>query len=165
MILLEILGHLTLWTVLILSLLVIPVGLPGTFAIVLTAFIFGWITDFINLTGGTILTLLVCAIIAEALEFFIGAATAGKYGGSKYGMAGAMIGGFLGAIWMTPVFPVLGTLLGAFGGATVFEYGYTKNWDASIKVGVGAFWGTLGGKLTKVAFGTAMLVMIGAAVY
>ncbi len=169
MILLEVLGHLTFWTVLIVSLLAIPVGLPGTFVIVLSAFIFGWITSFVSLTGGTIFTLLICAIIAEATEFFIGAATANKYGGSRYGMTGAIIGGFLGAIWMTPIFPILGTLLGAFagafGGATLFEYSHTKDWDASIKVGVGAFLGTLGGKLTKVAFGTGMLVMIGFAIY
>ncbi len=169
MIVLEILGHLLFWIIMVGSVLVIPVGVPGTFIIVANALVFAWLTGFAELTWGTVGLLLLVALVVEAFEFFIGAAAAGKYGGSRRAMAGAVLGGFVGAIWATPILPLVGTLVGAFAGAfagaAVFEYSSSKDLDKSLRVGFGAFLGAIGGKLTKVAAATAMVVMVGFSVY
>ena len=75
-------------------------------------------------------------------------------------MIGAMIGGFVGAIWATAILPLIGTLfgafIGAFVGAAVFEYFNSNDLDKSVKAGFGAFLGSLGGKLTKLAVAVAL---------
>ena len=169
MIILEIFGHILFWIVMLVGIAVIPFGIPGTFVIVANALVFAWLTDFSEVTWKFVGLLLLIALAVEVLEFFIGAATAGKYGASKLGMLGAIVGGFLGAIWGSGIVPLLGTLLGAFAGAfagaTLFEYINTKDFEKSLRVGFGAFLGTVGGKLTKIAVAVAMVVMVGFQVF
>ncbi|MFQ5649474.1 MAG: DUF456 family protein [bacterium] len=169
MIVLEVLGHILFWLVMVTSILIIPIGIPGTFIIVCNALVYGWLTGFAQVTWGMLGVLLFIALAAEGLEFFIGAAAAGKYGGSRTAMFGAILGGIFGAIWGTSLLPLIGTLVGAFAGAfagaAVFEYSVTKDWDKALRVGFGAFLGTLGGKVTKIAAATAMVVMVGVRVY
>jgi len=80
-------------------------------------------------------------------------------------MFGAIVGGFVGAVWATPLFPFIGTIIGAFvgafAGASLFEYLGTKDLQKSLRVGFGAFLGSLGGKLTKMATAIAMAVLVG----
>ncbi len=165
MIVLEILGVLLFWIVMLAAILSIPFGIPGTFIILANALVYAWLTDFGEITWGFLGLLLLITIGAEVLEFFLGAATAAKYGASRFGMIGAMIGGFVGAIWATSILPLIGTLfgafIGAFVGAALFEYFDSKDLDKSVKAGFGAFLGSLGGKLTKLAVAVAMTVMIG----
>jgi len=169
MIILEILGHILFWFVMLAGIVIIPFGIPGTFVIVGNALVFAWLTNFSEVTWKFLGLLLLIAVAVEVLEFFIGAATAGKYGASRLGMLGAIVGGFLGAIWGTGIVPLLGTLLGAFAGAfagaTLFEYINTKDFEKSVQVGFGAFLGTVGGKLTKIAVAVAMVVMVGFQVF
>lgn len=169
MILLELLGHIVFWIVMLGGIIIIPFGIPGTFVIVGNAFIYAWLTDFSEVTWKFLGILLLIAVAVEVLEFFIGAATAGKYGASKLGMVGAIVGGFLGAVWGTSIVPLVGTLLGAFlgafAGAGLFEYLGTKDLEKSLRVGFGAFLGTVGGKLTKIAVAVAMVVMVGFQVF
>ncbi|MFQ5675274.1 MAG: DUF456 family protein [bacterium] len=152
-----------------LGVVIIPFGIPGTFVIVANAFIYGWLTEFSEVTWKFLGLLFLIALAVEVLEFFVGAATAGKFGASKLGMFGAIVGGFLGAIWGTGVVPLLGTLLGAFlgafAGAALFEYIGTKDLEKSLRVGFGAFLGAVGGKLTKIATAVAMVVMVGFQVF
>ncbi len=169
MIFFEILGQITFWLVMLLGILVIPIGIPGTFIMVVDCLIYGWLTSFSEMTAGLLAVLFVIAVMTEAIEFFIGAATAGKYGASRQGMFGAIIGGFVGAIWMTPIMPIVGTIIGAFAGAfagaTLLEYAQTRDKEKALRVGFGAFLGTLGGKLTKIAAATAMAVIVGIRIY
>ncbi len=164
MIVLEVLGQIVFWLTMLVGIIVIPFGLPGTFIIVLNTMAYGWITGFVEVGWQVVGLLFVIAVLAEVLEFVVGAASAARYGASRPGMAGALVGGFLGAILGTPVFPVLGTLLGAFAGAFVgsaaVEFFVSKDMEKSLRVGFGAFLGVLGGRLTKIAAGAAMVVMV-----
>lgn len=166
---LEILGHIFFWLVMLAGIFIIPFGAPGTFLIALNALVYGWLNDFQGVTWKIIGILFLIAVLLEVLEFFIGAATAGRYGASRLGMFGAIAGGFLGAIWGTGIVPLVGTLVGAFGGAFIgaalFEYLSSKDFDKSIRVGFGAFLGTVGGKLTKIAAAVAMVVMVGFSIF
>jgi uncharacterized protein YqgC (DUF456 family) len=169
MLALEIFGNVIFWLSLIAGLFIIPVGLPGTFLILGSAFVYALITGFYPLSWTVLAALLLIAVAAEIVEFFLGAAAARRFGGSKAAVAGAILGGIAGAIWATPLFPVLGTVAGAFvgcfAGATMFEYLSSHDFQKSMRVGTGAFLGALGGRLTKVAAGCAMVVMIGYHIY
>lgn len=64
-----------------------------------------------------VIILAVVAGVAEALEFFLQARYAGKYGASTRGNVGGIIGAIAGAIFGAPFFLGLGALFGALGGA------------------------------------------------
>ncbi len=127
------------------------------------------VTHFAHITRGFLAALLLISIAVEAVEFFIGAAATGKFGGSRQAMFGAIVGGFLGAVWATSILPLVGTLFGAFAGAFAgaasFEYLGSRDMEKSLRVGFGAFLGTLGGKLTKIAAAIAMVVMVGVKIW
>lgn len=165
MVLVEIVGYIFFWLIMLAGIIVIPFGIPGTFVIIGNALVYGLITDFAEVTWKFLGVLLVIAVLAEAIEFVLGAAAAGKYGGSRLGMTGAIVGGFLGAVWGTPIVPPIGIIFGAFAGAFVgaalLEYFQSKDLQKSLRVGYGAFLGTLGGKLTKIVAAIAMVVMVG----
>ena len=74
MIILEILGHILFWIVMLAGIAVIPFGIPGTFVIVANALVFAWLTDFSEVTWNFLGLLLLIAVAVEVLEFFIGAA-------------------------------------------------------------------------------------------
>jgi uncharacterized protein len=143
---------------------IIPFGLPGTFIIVIDAFIFAWLTDFQPITWDFLGILLGLSIVVELLEFFLGAAAAKKYGSSKWGMWGAIIGGFLGAVFATPIAPILGTIfgafIGAFLGAFVFEYIKYTDTQKALRSGWGAFLGAVTGRFLKLFVAIVMVVMI-----
>ena len=98
----------------VIGIVIIPFGLPGTFVIVVDAFIFALLTDFQSITWNFLAVLLGLSLLVELIEFFLSAAAAKKYGSSKWGMWGAIIGGFFGAVWATPISPIFGTIFGAF---------------------------------------------------
>ena len=169
MIVLEILGQLFFWLVMLAAIAVIPMGIPGTFIIVANSLVYALLTDFAEVSVGILGILLAIAVLAEVAEFYLGAATAGKYGASRQGMIGAIVGGIVGAIWLTAFFPLVGTIagafVGAFAGATLFEYLNTRDWEKSVRVGIGAFLGSVGGKLTKIAAATGMVVLVGVRIF
>lgn len=169
MVFVEIVGQIFFWLIMVASIIVIPFGIPGTFVILGNTLVYAWITDFVGVTWKFLGVLLVIAILAEAIEFVFGAAAAGKYGGSKLGMTGAIVGGFFGAVWGTPIIPpigiIFGAFVGAFVGAALFDYVQSKDLQKSLRVGYGAFLGTLGGKLTKIVAAIAMAVMVGFRIY
>lgn len=155
--------HILFWLVLILSVFVVPLGLPGTFIIVATVFIHGFFTDFVPFSGSLILVLLTIAVAGEIIEFF-GAASAKKFGGSKNSMWGAIIGGFIGAIIGSALVPVIGTVIGVFAGAFIgaasLEYLSTHDSSKAVRVGFGAFLGTLGGRFSKLTLAVIMVVIV-----
>src|SRR6185503_18261826 len=84
-------------------------------------------------------------------------------GGRKRGMIGAIVGGFLGAIFLSIipipiVSQIVGACLGAFIGAALMEY-TDKDIQHSMRVGVGAAKGRLWGILSKLLFGCLMLIV------
>jgi len=139
-----------------LGLLLIVFSLPGNW-IIAAAGLFG---PALGLGWAPLGILLAAAAVAEALEFVVGAGFTRKAGGSKASMWGTILGGIVGAILLTPFFPVpilgtlLGAALGAAGGAVGFELMFAKQEaDRLLSIGIGAFFGTLFGKGLKLAIG------------
>jgi len=166
---LEIFGMIVFWIILIAGVVIIPFGIAGTFIIVADALVYGLLTGFEHYSLGFVGILLGIALFMELLEELFSGFLARKFGGSKWAMVGAIVGGLLGAIIGTPITPVLGTLLGgfigSFSGALIVEWLQTSDFTHAFRVGMGAFFGALGGKLTKIVVAIVMVVLIGIRVF
>lgn len=144
------------------SLFIIPLGLPGTWVMlaagvgysILVPNSIGWIT----LVGVTAI-----AVIAEIFEFTLAGQYARKYGGSRRASWGAIIGGTVGAIVGVPV-PIIGSIIGAFVGAflgaLVFEYSGGSGAQVSTRVAWGALIGRAVAAAMKVGAGIAITVWL-----
>jgi uncharacterized protein YqgC (DUF456 family) len=83
--------------------------------------------------------------VVTALDYVLPLITAKKYGASKYGVWGAVLGMLLGAIF----FPPFGLLIGAFLGAVGFELIFNEETRQSMKAGLGVFMGIILGIFVK----------------
>ena len=99
------------------SLFVVPLGLPGTFIMVAIAILANYVAA-AGIGWFAIGLGLILAVIAEVLEWTMSARFARKYGGSKRAGWGAIIGGLIGAFAGVPI-PIIGSMIGAFAGAFV----------------------------------------------
>ncbi len=142
---------------------IIPFGLPGNWLIAAC----GLAGPYLDLGWTPFFVLLGMAAGAEILEFVITLGYAKRSGASKAGAWGALLGSILGAIFFTGLIPIpiVGTLLGAafgaFVGAAGFEIMFSSRRGADgIRVGWGAFFGTLIGKTLKVGLGAGQCVLL-----
>lgn len=124
------------------GLVMIVLALPGIWLMVLAAGLCWWWQPEI-ITVKAVITLAVIGIVSEAIDIIASAAGAKKFGGSKRGAVGAIVGTMIGAILGTPVFPVVGTILGgilgAGAGALMVERSIVQmSWTDSMKSGSGA---------------------------
>ncbi|MBC8328071.1 MAG: DUF456 domain-containing protein [Planctomycetes bacterium] len=136
------------------SLALIPFGLPGNVVVALLALLgpvlgMPW-QDFWIIAGA--------ALVAEAVEFLASLGLAKKTGASRIGLWGAFFGGIVGAVALTPLVPPFGTLLGgaagSFAGAALFEFQIAQRRSGeSVRVGLGAFFGALIGRMLKIWLG------------
>jgi uncharacterized protein YqgC (DUF456 family) len=106
-------------------------------------------------------------VLAEIVELVASAFGAAKAGGSKKASLASVMGALVGALvgtFLIPV-PVLGTILGAAGGAglaallTERHLG-EKTWKAAGKVGAGAAAGRLVATLAKVGFAVVIATIL-----
>ena len=149
--------------VLLLSLVMIPFGMPGTLVMFGAALCYkllvpqggiGWLT--VGIVG-------VMMAIAELLEWSLSARFARRYGGSRRASWGAVIGGMVGAFAGVPI-PIVGSIVGAFAGAfvgaLVFEMSAGSGGGTATKVAWGALIGRVVAAAIKVAIGLVMAVWI-----
>lgn len=84
-------------------------------------------------------------IVVTGLDYIIPAAGAKKFGASRYGFWGAVIGMIIGIIYVPP----FGLIIGAFIGAFVGELLIGKQSYDALKAGWGVFMGVMLGILLK----------------
>ena len=144
---------------LIAGLLMVPLGLPGTWLQVVALGAYAWTHGW---RGGWafVVAALALAAIAEVVEFAMGGRFARKYGGSRRAGWGAILGGLVGAFVGIPV-PIIGSVIGAFigafAGAALLELTKNPEMRGAVRVGWGAFLGRLAATVMK----AAVAVMIG----
>lgn len=148
------------------------VGLPGNWLLLLcTAGFAWWKWEEAVIHVGTLIALLVLALLGELAEFLLGAAGAARSGASRRGaigaILGALVGGLLGTV-LIPI-PILGSIFGACGGAFIgamlLELSGGKQARHAARVGQGAAWGRLWGTLVKLSIGLVMWLTATAALF
>ena len=146
-------------------------GMPGIWLMVLLAAVVEWMQPGEYMFGQAALYVSAgLALLAEILEFLMGATGARQAGGSKRGAALAIVGGIVGAILGTalPV-PVLGTLIGAcagaFAGSLLGDRLAGRPMEQSVQAGRGAAIGRFWGTTAKMIIGAVVLVVLAVAAY
>ena len=141
------------------------VTLPGTWLMCAALAGYAVLTRAHHLmTWKPIALLLVLATAAEIIDTVGSGAGAKKAGASKLAMFGAVVGGIIGAIFLSfiPPFP-LGTIAGACGGcfvgAAAIELLVRKDVGQSLRVGFYAARGRLMGIISKIALALVMMVV------
>jgi uncharacterized protein YqgC (DUF456 family) len=148
---------------LILSTAVMLTGLAGVFLPVLPgvplvfagAFIYAWSTNFQVITIGNLIFFAVLTAIASAVDYIGGLITARKYGASKYGLIGGVLGGVLGLV----AFSIPGLIIGQLAGVILGELYFGKHIKASFTSGFAMFVGYILGSTIKVFFAGLIVIV------
>ena len=102
----------------------------------------------------TLVVLGVLLILSQVAEYASGAMGTRGFGGSRWGAAGALVGG-IGGIFFAPFGLLLGPLIGAF----LLEWqGAKKDVKPATVSGVGSVVGTLAGLMIKLVIAVVMVV-------
>jgi hypothetical protein len=128
--------------------------LPGNILIFAGALVYGIFTEFEEVTLWVVAVLAGISLGAQVLDYVAGAYGAKRFGASKYGIWGAVIGGILGFI----ILNIAGLIVGVFMGAIVPEVLSGQTPKGALRIGWGSLLGFLGGTLMKFILG---LVAIG----
>lgn len=157
-------------------------ALPGNWVIVGLTALFAWLIHDAQGAGVswyTVGALGALAALGELVEFAAGAAGAARSGGSRRGMALAILGTLVGSIagvavspFLVPI-PLLGTViaaigggaLGAFAGAYLGESWKGRTDDQRLAVSKAAFVGRLLGTVGKLWVGAVMVVVAAASAF
>ena len=152
--------HVILWIVVIAFFLIGLVGtilptLPGNLLIFAGALVYGIFTEFEEITFWVLAALAGISIGAQVLDYAAEAYGAKRFGGTKHGIWGAIVGGIVGLMTLN----IGGLVLGLFLGAVIPEIILGgRSPKGALRIGWGSLLGFLGGTLMKFILG---LVMIG----
>lgn len=138
-------------------------GLPGNFIILADSALYGWYGGFREITLKVVIALFLLAILGEIVEFVFGVLGAKKHRASKVAIGGSIAGGIVGAVCGAPflfgIGSIVGAFVGAFAGAFFLEFFRGKGFDQAIESGRGAFFGRVGGTITKGVIGVVMITI------
>jgi uncharacterized protein YqgC (DUF456 family) len=147
----------------VLAVLMIPVGLPGTFVQVGAALALTLLTDGARLGWTWVVVFFGLALVGEAIEFVSGQWGARRFGGSRHAAWGALIGGLVGAIVGGIPVPIIGSVIasfiGTFVGALAGEMYGRRAASLDLRVGIGAIVGRVIGVATKLSIAFFMLIV------
>jgi len=143
----------------VLGLVMIPFGFPGTLVMFAAALCYYLLVPGGGIGLATVIGVGVLMVVAEGLEWVLTARFTKKYGGSRRAGWGAVIGGMVGAFLGVPL-PVVGSIVGAFVGAFIgaFVFEYTRGTGHGTATRVA--WGALIGRVTAAAIKVAIGLMI-----
>ena len=142
------------------GLLLVPLGLPGTWLQVAAIGAFAYYTRW-GAAGWTVFGIaLLLAIVAEVIEFMLGGRFARKYGGSRRAGWGAILGGLIGAFVGIPI-PIIGSVIGAFIGAFVGAAALEMTTNPEMRGALRVGWGAFLGRVAAAAMKSAVSVLIG----
>lgn len=163
----------------LLCVLLVVAGLPGTWLLIAAAIAIDCL-DWLWLPPGspltfhplTIIAAVLVGLVGEALEFALSAAGAKRFGATKRGMLGAVIGGVVGALAGTALIwiPIVGTFIGALAGTAAGAIiGETsdgkKTMREAAQPAIGAVIGRVLGTLAKLPIAVIVLAILAVAVF
>lgn len=129
--------------------------LPGHLLIFIAAAAHWWMLGAdAGVEWWTLVVLALLLVASQVVEYLSGAVGTRWFGGSRWGAAGAILGGLVG-IFFAPFGLLLGPLLGAFLCEWIFAKKEIKPATVS---GVGSVVGTVGGMIFKLIIALLMVV-------
>jgi len=138
------------------SLLLLPLGLPGIW--IMVAVLLGPVVAG-TVSWATWAILVALAGAAELGEWVLVGRMSQRYGGSSRAFWGAVVGGLGGVFVGVPV-PLVGPLIagvaGTFAGAAAVTLWETRSWDAASRVG----WGTSLARILAVGMKTGVGIVV-----
>ncbi|MGH7652360.1 MAG: DUF456 family protein [Gemmatimonadaceae bacterium] len=149
--------------VIVLSLILIVLGMPGLWIMVASAVTYNLVVKGDPIGWFTLVAVAVLALVAELLDFTMTGRYARKYGGSRRAGWGAIIGSIVGAMVGFPVpivGPVIGAFVGSFLGALVAELTGGASAGASTRVATGALIGRVVSTVLKIGIGFTIGIWI-----
>jgi uncharacterized protein YqgC (DUF456 family) len=130
---------------------VLPV-LPGPTLSFIGLFLVALVRHFSPpLTPTLIIFMLIITMVVTVMDYFIPLIGAKKYGTSKWGIYGSIVGMIIGVF-----FSPLGMLLGALIGAVLVEWIVTRKEEQALKAGWGIFIGSIFGSILKLVVSGVM---------
>jgi hypothetical protein len=149
--------------VILLSLVLIVLGLPGLWIMVASAVTYNLVVPGNRIGWASLIIVAVLALMAEILEFSLTGKYARKYGGSRRAGWGAILGGIVGAMVGIPV-PIIGSVIGAFIGsflgALIAEFTGGSSAGDATRVAKGALIGRVVSTALKIGIGFTIGVWI-----
>ena len=149
--------------VIILSLVLIVLGMPGLWVMVASAVVYNMIVPGDPIGWVTLVAVGVLALVAELLEFTLSGRYARKYGGSRRAGWGAILGGIVGAMVGFPVpiiGPIIGAFVGSFLGALIAELTAGASPGDATRVAKGALIGRVVSTMLKIGIGFTIGIWI-----
>lgn len=129
-------------------------ALPSLVIVYGLGILYGLIKGWSHLGTSYVIVGGVLIAISFVAEYYLKAWGAKKFGGSRWGSVGAVVGGIIGAFF----FPV-GLILGPFLGAFLLELAFGgKTAEEAVRVGWGSVLGVLGGVVGNFAIGLILFV-------
>ncbi|MBI4412299.1 MAG: DUF456 domain-containing protein [Deltaproteobacteria bacterium] len=147
------------------ALLLVPLGFPGTWLMVVVSFVYSLIADF--QTGksdfGILFVVILLAVVGEVLEFGIGVWGGKKMSVSNRTIVASLIGGVLGAFIGVPVLligSILGLFAGVFAGAFLSEILEKRDWRKGLQGALACFFSRITAMFVKTGIGFVMVVYL-----
>lgn len=131
---------------------IIPI-IPSTPLIWLGAFIYALFDGFESISWLLLLIFAFLTILSMVLDYLGGIIGARKFGATKWGIVGSMIGAIAGFF----AGGIIGMIIGPFFGAVLFELFFGKDLKTAFMSGVGTIVGFLGGAISKIVIGIIMI--------
>ena len=153
----------------IVGLVTIPFGFPGTLIILASILVYVIATDFKEAVGARFFILLCfMTLVAETADNWLSALGARHYGASTGSVWLSFFGGLIGAILIGgpaafifgPLGPVAGGFIGAFLAVVAYELYRQKNMREALRAGWGSFIGRMAGIVLKVVISVAMIIAV-----
>ena len=156
-------GLVLLYIFLFATLILTVLGLAGNWVLVAIALILR-LTGVGELTWMWVLVIAGLAALGEIIESFLGLAVVAKKGGTRWGIAGSFVGGLLGALVGSGVFPPMGMVvfafIGAFAGAALGEWYRNRHVEEALRVGFWSFVGKTLATMGKLAAGLSIVWIV-----
>lgn len=128
--------------------------LPGVPLVFISICAYGWYENFTVISPKLIALFAGLTILSIFINYLSATLGAKKFGSSKYGTWGALLGTFIGIF----VFPPLGIFIGPWLGAFIGEYIYRKDINVSFQAGIGAVIGLLSGAVFNLVIALIMAI-------
>ena len=139
-------------------------SLPGNWIVLILGIVAGGVEGFNQINLTIILVLLGLAVFGELLEFLVSYFGTRVGGASRLASLAALVFGLVGAFALGAWIPVVGALLGAFAGAFLggflVEMFTQRKIGRAWRAGIAAMFGRAGSIISKIAVGAAMIVLI-----